>query len=104
MKLVEILSPDMVLSELKATDKESAIREMSAFIADERHLRGEDVVRTLLERERLGSTGIGEGVAIPHGKLAGLDRLTALFARSAPGIDFSSIDHQPSHLFFVFLA
>jgi PTS system nitrogen regulatory IIA component len=55
----------------------------------------------LLEREALQSTGIGEGVAIPHGKLAGLDRLVATFARSVPGVDFDSIDGQPTHHFFL---
>lgn len=104
MKLVEILSPDMVLPELAATGKDAAIREICAFIAKQRNLRADDIVTTLLEREKLGSTGIGEGVAIPHGKLAGLDRLQACFARSGKGIDFSAIDHQPSHLFFVLLA
>ena len=91
MKLVEILSPDMLLPELAATDKDAAIREICAFIAKQRNLRAEDIVKTLLEREKLGSTGIGEGVAIPHGKLAGLDRLQACFARSGRGIDFSAI-------------
>ena len=105
MKLVEILSADMVLPELSADTKDAAIREMCGFIAKQRNgLKVEDMVRTLLERERLGSTGIGEGVAIPHGKLAGLDKLVALFAKSAPGIDFTAIDNQPSHLFFVLLA
>jgi PTS system nitrogen regulatory IIA component len=105
MKLVEILSPQMVMSELEATDKEGAIRQMCAHIAEhKRGLKVEDMVRTLLEREKLGSTGIGEGVAIPHGKLNGIDNLVACFAKSTPGIDFAAIDSQPSHLFFVLLA
>jgi nitrogen PTS system EIIA component len=105
MKLVEILSPQMVMSELEATDKEGAIRQMCAHISTHKPgLKVDDMVRTLLEREKLGSTGIGEGVAIPHGKLNGIDNLVACFAKSAPGIDFAAIDSQPSHLFFVLLA
>lgn len=104
MKLVEILTADMVLPELGSDSKDDAIREMCTFIAKQRGLKADEIVRTLLERERLGSTGIGEGVAIPHGKLAGLDKLVALFAKSAHGIDFTAIDNQPSHLFFVLLA
>src|SRR5438045_1930520 len=74
MKLVEILSPQMVMSELDATDKEGAIRQMCTHIAKHKTgLKVDDMVRTLLEREKLGSTGIGEGVAIPHGKLNGID-------------------------------
>ncbi len=105
MKLIEILSPEMVLGELDAADKEGAIREMCAHIAKHRsNVKVEDMVRTLLEREKLGSTGIGEGVAIPHGKLNGIDALIACFAKSNKGIDFNAIDNQPSHLFFVLLA
>ena len=104
MKLVEILSPDMVLSELKAADKDSAIREMSAFIASERGLRGDEVMRTLLERERLGSTGIGEGVAIPHGKLGSVGEIVACLGRAPAGVDFDSMDGQPTYLFFVLVA
>jgi nitrogen PTS system EIIA component len=105
MKLIEILSPQMVLGELDATDKEGAIRQMCAHIAKHKPgLKVEDMVRTLIEREKLGSTGIGEGVAIPHGKLNGIDTLIACFAKSTSGIDFNAIDNQPSHLFFVLLA
>src|SRR5688572_11730494 len=105
MKLVEILSPQMVMSELDATDKEGAIRQMCGHIAKYKAgLKVDDMVRTLLEREKLGSTGIGEGVAIPHGKLNGIDNLVACFAKSTRGIDFAAIDSQPSHLFFVLLA
>jgi PTS system nitrogen regulatory IIA component len=105
MKLIEILTPQMVLGELTATDKEGAIREMCAHISTQRPgIKVDEMVRTLLEREKLGSTGIGEGVAIPHGKLNGIDSLIACFAKSTAGIDFTAIDNQPSHLFFVLLA
>jgi len=105
VKLVEILSPQMVLPELQAADKEAAIREVCAHIAKQRPgLKLDDMTKTLLEREKLGSTGIGEGVAIPHGKLGGLDSLIACFAKSTKGVDFAAIDNQLSHLFFVLLA
>lgn len=95
----------MVLPELVASDKEGAIREVCAHIAKQKPgLKVEDMARTLLEREKLGSTGIGEGVAIPHGKLPGLDTLIACFAKSSKGVDFAAIDNQLSHLFFVLLA
>lgn len=105
MKLIEILSPQMVLADFTAADKEGAIAQICAHIAKQRPgLKVDDMVRTLLEREKLGSTGIGEGVAIPHGKLNGIETLVACFAKSSAGVDFQAIDNNPSHLFFVLLA
>jgi PTS system nitrogen regulatory IIA component len=75
---------------------------MSAALAKvEPQVESERLLEVLLEREALQSTGIGEGVAIPHGKMAGLDRLVATFARSPEGIDFDSIDGQPTHNLFL---
>jgi PTS system nitrogen regulatory IIA component len=72
-----------------------------ALAKAESHLEAETLLGVLEEREALQSTGIGEGVAIPHGKLPGLQRLIASFARSREGVDFESIDGQPTHLFFL---
>jgi len=105
MNLLDILTPEMVMPELAATDKTSVIREISSYIAEHKaNLKADDIVKTLLDREQLGSTGIGEGVAIPHGKLTGLDTLVACFGKSERGVDFAAIDNQPTHLFFVLLA
>ena len=97
MKLVEILTPAMVIPELEASDKDGAIREVCAHIANKKPgLRLDDMAKTLLEREKLGSTGIGEGVAIPHGKLPGLDSLIACFAKSTKGVDFAAKPGAPN--------
>jgi PTS system nitrogen regulatory IIA component len=102
MKILDILLRDAVIVDLKATAKREVLEEMCAAVAaaepaaDRRKL-----VEVLAERERLQSTGIGEGVAIPHGKVAGLPRLIAAFAKSKAGVDFESVDGQKTHLFFL---
>jgi PTS system nitrogen regulatory IIA component len=68
------------------------------------HLDRNKVLKVLLERERISTTAIGEGVAIPHGKLNGVERVVGVFARSPDGIDFASLDGAPTHLFFVLVA
>jgi PTS system nitrogen regulatory IIA component len=102
MKIMDILARDAVILDLAATDKPGAIAELASAIAGaEPGLDAGRVLQVLLERERLQSTGIGEGVAIPHGKLTGLPRLVASFARSRSGVDFQAIDGHKTHLFFV---
>ena len=102
MKIMEILAKDAVILDLGPRSKREVLREMAMSLAKvEPQIEAERLLEVLLEREALQSTGIGEGVAIPHGKLAGLDRLVATFARSVPGVDFDSIDGQPSHHFFL---
>jgi PTS system nitrogen regulatory IIA component len=102
MKIMEILAKDAVILDLGPRSKREVLREMAMSLAKvEPKIEAERLLEVLLEREALQSTGIGEGVAIPHGKLAGLDRLVATFARSVPGVDFDSIDGQPSHHFFL---
>ena len=102
MKIMDILVKDAVVLNLGVGEK----REILATMADalgkvEPQIEGDRLLEVLLERENLQSTGIGEGVAIPHGKLAGLDRLVASFARSPGGVDFDSIDGQPTYHFFL---
>lgn len=105
MKIVEFLNEDAICAELKATDKESAIREMIDLLAKAEGLRNrEDIVKVLLARESLGSTGIGLGVGIPHGKCDAAKRLVAAFGISRKGIDFDSLDGEPVHLFFCLIA
>jgi PTS system nitrogen regulatory IIA component len=102
MKIMDILVRDAVVLDLEAESKRDALAEMALRLAGaEPTLERERLLEVLLEREKLQSTGIGEGVAIPHGKMAGLPRLVASFARSREGIDFESIDGQPTRLFFL---
>jgi PTS system nitrogen regulatory IIA component len=102
MKIMDILARDAVILDLAAHTKREGLAEMAGRLAKaEPDLDAERLLEVLLEREKLQSTGIGEGVAIPHGKLPGLSRLVASFARSRPGLDFESIDGQPTRLFFL---
>jgi PTS system nitrogen regulatory IIA component len=102
MKIMEILVKDAVILNLGVPTKRDVLGEMAAALAKvEPQIEADRLLEVLLEREALQSTGIGEGVAIPHGKLAGLDRLVASFARSPEGVDFESIDGQPTYHFFL---
>lgn len=105
MPLLDFLSADSVVAPLRAQSKKQVLHELAAQAC--RRLSGLDereVFETLLQRERLGSTGIGEGVAIPHGKLAKLDRLFGLVARFDRPVDFEALDTQPVDLAFLLLA
>ncbi len=102
MKIMDILVKDAVILNLGVKSKRDVLAEMANALAKvEPQIDAERLLDVLLEREALQSTGIGEGVAIPHGKLPGLDRLVATFARSQEGVDFESIDGQPTHHFFL---
>jgi PTS system nitrogen regulatory IIA component len=102
MKIMEILAKDAVILNLGVQTKREVLAEMAAALAKvEPQITADRLLEVLLEREALQSTGIGEGVAIPHGKLAGLDRLVATFARSSEGVEFDSIDGQATHHFFL---
>lgn len=105
MKIVDILSKDAVKVDLQARDKKSVIEEISELVVRSAGLTDKQgVVQVLMEREALGSTGIGLNVAIPHAKLQGVDSIIAALARSKEGIDFGSIDGQPVMLFFVLIS
>lgn len=106
MKVTEFLSANAVVAELRGTTKAEVLRELSEHLAAAYpgSLRGDRVLEVLAEREKLASTGIGEGVAIPHGKMPGLDKLYAAFGVSKAGVDFQSIDKQPTYLFFALVA
>lgn len=104
MKLSDLLTQDAILPSLHAQSKKQVLQEVCASAA-RLTLRSErEIFDTLLQRERLGSTGVGQGVAIPHGKLKGLDRLVGVFARLARPVDFDALDDQPVDLVFVLLA
>jgi len=102
MKIMDILLKDAVILDIESTGKREVLAELSEGAARaEPSLDAERLLQVLVERENLQSTGIGDGVAIPHGKMPGLARLVASFARSQAGVDFESIDGQPTHLFFL---
>jgi PTS system nitrogen regulatory IIA component len=101
-KIRDLLQDDLVIDEIKATDKIGVIREFAAVLqAAGRVKDAEALVRVLLERESLGSTGIGDGVAIPHGKLSFISDMVVAFGRSSRGVDFQSLDAKPAYLFFL---
>ncbi|MDY7035354.1 MAG: PTS sugar transporter subunit IIA [Thermodesulfobacteriota bacterium] len=105
MKLTEILEEDHIIPDLKARDKKGVLEELAgAITSHEPSLDKNSLVKTLLERERLGSTGIGDGVAIPHGKFHGINHPIISFGRSRKGLDFESMDGQPAFLFFLLVA
>ena len=105
MKIEDILSEELVLSDLKATTKTDVLVELaSAVVRQHPELDGARLVAALEDRERLNSTALGDGVAIPHGKLPGLRRVLAAFGRSRAGVDFQSLDGKPTHLFFLLVA
>ncbi len=105
MKIADILKPELVIDDLKAECKDDALAELSARIGQtRRNCDPEAMVKVLLDREKLGSTGIGDGIAIPHGKIKGLDDMVISFGRSRKGIDFEALDNRPAHLFFLLLA
>lgn len=105
MKVVDFLSREGVVADLAGKDKKSVLGELAEALAGTGRVPSVSAaVQVLLERERLGSTGIGEGIAIPHGKLKELDEVIAAFGRSREGVDFDSMDGAPVHLFFLLLA
>jgi PTS system nitrogen regulatory IIA component len=104
MKIVEFLRPDAVIASLTGQTAPSVLAELCRPLAAVHRVDPQRLLETLLEREKLGSTGIGEGVAIPHGKVAGLPGLLASFGRHPQGVDFRAIDGRPTHLFFALFA
>jgi nitrogen PTS system EIIA component len=105
MKITEMLDRRAVVAELQGKTKPELLRELCHPLATLHAGLSEDrLVQILLDRERLGSTGLAEGVAIPHGKLRGADKLIASFGRSLPGVDFDALDKAPTHLFFTIFA
>jgi len=104
MPLNDLIAPNAILPALKVNNKKQAIQEIAARAAELTGLNERSVLEILLQREKLGSTAVGNGVAIPHGKLAKLGRLFGLFARLDRPIDFEALDGQPVDLMFLLLA
>jgi nitrogen PTS system EIIA component len=105
MKITTFLKREFIVEELKAATKEAALTELAAVLtrASSTDYRDE-MVKVLLARERLGSTGIGDGIAIPHGKIHDLEDLMIAVGRSSRGVDFNAMDNKPVHLFFLLMA
>jgi len=105
MRIQDIIPPGAIVDGLLAETKEGVLRELSEAICRRLPALSPDrLTAILMDREGLGSTGIGEGVAIPHGKIPGIDRLVAVFGRSRWGVQFASLDGKPARLFFLILA
>lgn len=105
MKIVDLIRRDMVVPALQAVDKRGILEELASYMAGH-HPRIDRVTlsRVLIEREQLASTAIGEGVAIPHGKLGAVGEIVACLGRAPAGVEFDSMDGQPTYLFFVLVA
>ena len=105
MKIVDYLTENDVISQLQASSRKGVLEEMVAHLQESGKIDDpEELVNILLDREMLGSTGIGHGVAIPHGRLSGLNEILLVFGRSPEGIDFDSHDGEPVNLFFLLVA
>jgi len=104
MTLTDLVAPNAVIAALKVNGKKQAIQELAARAAELTGQSEKAILEILLQREKLGSTAVGNGVAIPHGKMPKLDRLFGLFARLQRPIDFEALDNQPVDLIFLLLA
>ena len=104
MEISDLFSLDGIAANLRATSKKQALQDLARRAADVTGQPERAIFEVLIERERLGTTGVGNGIAIPHGKLPGLDRLHGLFARLETPIDFDAIDEQPVDLICLLLA
>ena len=105
MKIVDFLKEEWILPDLRGTDKTSVLKELSAPLVEPCRMKShDDLLSILAERERLESTGIGGGLAIPHGRVKTLSDFAIALGRSVKGVDFDSIDRKPTHLFFLVMA
>jgi nitrogen PTS system EIIA component len=104
MPLADLVAPNAIIPALKVNGKKQALQELAAKAAELSGQNERAIFEILLQREKLGSTGVGNGVAIPHGKLAKLNKLFGLFARLARPVDFEALDSQPVDLVFLLLA
>ncbi len=105
MKISDILKKDFIIADLKAEDKKGTLSEVSLFLEQKGAIQEQGkLLQALLNREQLGSTGIGDNVAIPHAKSEGIEQIITVFGRSRQGIEFESLDRKPVHFVFLLLA
>jgi PTS system nitrogen regulatory IIA component len=103
MKITDLLQENTIITDLKARDKKGVLEELVKPVAEIVKISRQELVRVLMERERLGSTGIGDGIGIPHGKIKGMETIIIGCGISKSGVDFQSLDNRPTHLFFMIL-
>jgi len=103
MKILDALTHDTIIVDLQSNDKKGILEELVAPVASAAGIEAADLVKVLMEREQLGSTGIGGGIGIPHGKLKDLDNLILGFGLSRQGVDFESMDGRPTYIFFLLI-
>lgn len=103
MKILDFLNPNTILTELKSTDKKGVLEELTLPVSEITGIEHKELVRVLIEREHLGSTGIGNGIGIPHGKLKSLSSLILGVGLSRKGVNFDSLDGKPTRIFFLLL-
>jgi len=105
MNMRDALKESCVIADLKGVTKDEVLKEMASSLKEAGFISNvEEAVNVILERERLGSTGIGDGIAIPHGKMKGIDHILCAFGRSKEGVDFDAVDGKPVHILFLLLA
>jgi nitrogen PTS system EIIA component len=105
MKISEILKPEHTIKDLNSLDKNAVLDELSTFLEKKGAITSKEILLTaLIEREKLGSTGIGENVAIPHAKINDIDKIITVFGRSKNGVEFESLDKKPVNFIFLVLA
>jgi len=103
MRIADVITEEAILLDLESTDKKGVLEELVDPVAPIAGTQKEEIVRVLMDRERLGSTGIGDGIGIPHGKLKSIETLILGFGLSRKGVDFDSMDGKPTHLFFLLI-
>ncbi len=103
MKLSQILDKNSIVPNLTSTTKKGIIEELATAVSNAAKADAKDIARVLLERETLGSTGIGGGIAIPHGKLSAIKEITIGFGLSKEGVEYDSLDNKPVHIFFLLI-
>ncbi len=105
MNMKDALKESCVIADLQGVKKDEVLAELTSSLKEAGLIsNAEEAVRVILDRERLGSTGIGDGIAIPHGKMKGIDHILCAFGRSKEGVDFDAVDGKPVHIFFLLLA
>lgn len=107
MKVMDFLSPEAISANIQAADKKDTIKELVGLLIKSREIKEKDrdkVAKVIFEREALGSTGIGQGIGIPHGKFAGVKRLVGACGISRKGVNFESLDGEPVYIFFLLVA
>ena len=103
MKLYDILGKNAIIAELDSNDKQGVLRELAVAVSESAKTESSEILKVLLEREQLGSTGIGGGIGIPHGKLKSINSTIVGFGRSIQGVEFDSLDNRPVYIFFLLL-